>query len=378
MKIGFEAKRATHNFRGLGNYSRGLIEGLTHYLPLHQLFLYTPPFEDPRATEWVSSLSASAHIRKPELWFETLAPELWRRWRIKGDISSDKLDIFHGLSHELPLGIKNLPMKKIVTIHDLIFIRYPEFFPLIDRLVYWQKVKQATTQADLVLAICEQTKNDLQQFLGVPENKIKIHYQSCSPSFYEPRNELEINSIIAKYNISKKFILNVGAFEERKNQLNLLEAFSLITQKLDVDLVLIGNGKSYKQKLIERIKILNLESRVKILEHVSYADLPFFYQKASLFCFPSLFEGFGIPIVEALFSSVPVITSHGSCFPESAGPDSVFIDPRSISEIASALERVLSSENLQTQMKLNGLKYAQRFHRKNSTLALDEIYKDLG
>jgi len=293
------------------------------------------------------------------------------------DIKKEKLDIFHGLSHEIPMRLDSLPVKKAVTMHDLIYLRYPEFFPWIDRVVYSQKFTYACKHSDMVIAICEQTKEDLIRFLKVDEKKIHVHYQSCSPLFYNELPEEKIAEVKSKYLLQKPFILNVGAFEERKNQLTLLEAYALAAHKIEADLVLVGQGKAYKEKVVQRVAELKLNDRVKVLNSVHHEELPALYQAAEVFCFPSLFEGFGIPIVEALFSKTPVITSHGSVFPESAGPDAVFIDPMSAQSIADALVQVLSNAVLREKMISGGLEYVQRFHRRESTLRLMDLYSQV-
>jgi glycosyltransferase involved in cell wall biosynthesis len=377
MRIGFEAKRATHNLRGLGNYSRGLIDGLVKYHPECELYLYTPPITKPQGLAWTQELPTATHLRSPESAILKMVPALWRSFLMAGDIEKDKLDIFHGLSHEIPFRLDSLPIKKVVTMHDLIFMRYPEFFPMIDRLVYAQKFRYACKHSDLVIAICEQTKTDLIHLLGVPEKKIVVHYQSCSPQFYGSLTTENLQNIREKYDLRNNFILNVGAFEPRKNQLNLLEAFASIAQKVEVDLILVGQGSPYKEQVAKRIQELNLINRVKILSDVPHADLPGLYQLATVFCFPSLFEGFGIPIIEALFSQAPVVTSLGSCFPESAGPGSEYIDPLSRSSIASGLLKVLQSEEQRKQMIQTGLEYVSRFHLKNSTDQLVQLYTQL-
>lgn len=375
MRIGFEAKRATHNFRGLGNYSRGLIEGLMQFRPNEELFLYSPPIKDQRAEEWLRSLSKNATLKLPQTFLETKLSSVWRSFLLPKDLAKDHLDIFHGLSHEIPYGLKGpQKYKKIVTIHDLIYLRYPEFFPFIDRVVYNQKFKYSTAHSDLVIAICEQTKKDLIEYFGVDEKKIVVHYQSCSPVFYDQLPQDKISKVKEKYNLMKPFILNVGAFEERKNQLGLLEAFASICKQVEEDLVFIGQGKKYKEQVIAKAEELKISHRVHFLKSILHEELPAFYQAAKLFCFPSLFEGFGIPNVEALFSKTPVITSFGSSLPESAGPDSYFVDPLSKSSIASGLQTVLSDKKLQDHMILKGSEFVERFRLEHTTDRLMEIY----
>jgi glycosyltransferase involved in cell wall biosynthesis len=372
MRIGFDGKRATHNFRGLGNYSRSLIEGLIEYAPTEELYLYTPLFEEQRAVEWVNRIQNKLHVRTPENLVSKKFPALWRSYFLEQRTELDNLDIFHGLSHELPFFLKKSKAKWIVTIHDLLFLRYPEFFPFIDRQVYFQKFKRACASADLVIAICEQTKKDIIELLKIDEKKIIVHYQSCDPQFYEEATEEQK----AKVNLPSKYILHVGAFEPNKNQLNLLEAFALIANEFPHDLVFIGQGKQYLEKVKLRTEQLGLKARVHFLNNVNFTDLPVYYQKADLFCFPSLFEGFGIPILEALFSRTPVLTSKGSCFPESAGPNSFYIDPLSSHEIAAGIKTILGSLELQNKMKEEGYKFVQRFHREETTMKLIKIYKN--
>ena len=142
-------------------------------------------------------------------------------------------------------------------------------------------------------------------------------------------------------------------------------------------MILIGNGKKYLEECKDLITKLNLNSRVRILQNIPFTELPFFYQGADLFCFPSHFEGFGIPIVEALFSNVPVITSLGSCFPESAGPSSVYVDSHSLADLSNAIESVLENPEQMNQMKIKGLEFVKKFERKQVTTELVKHYSQL-
>lgn len=376
MRIGFDGKRATMNFRGLGNFSRGLIEGLLDYSD-NELFLYTPKAVHPRAVEWLKkNQNERLHVRFPQSVVEKKWHALWRSLSIAGDINSDKLDLFHGLSHEIPFSSKMIKTKKVVTIHDLIFLRYPEFFPFIDRVTYKAKFKFSCDQSDKVIAICEQTKRDLIDFLNVPEEKILVHYQSCDPVFYDLRAESELASLKEKYNLHKPFLLTVGAFEQRKNQLGLIRSFHLVKEK-NLDLVLIGAGKDYLKQCRELVSKLKLENRVHFLSNISFHELPLFYQAADIFCFPSFFEGFGLPIVEALFSKTPVITSVGSCFPESGGPTTVYTDPHRPEDLANEIDRLITNPQMLKMMSEDGFKFVQKFHRRDSTLALLECYRQV-
>lgn len=372
LRIGFEAKRAFHNSRGLGNYSRTLLEGLDLYCPQHEKFLYSP---QDKSGEHQNFLSGLQHAKAcwPEGVVAKFSSSIWRSFVLSNQAQKDNLDLFHGLSHELPFGIEKCTYKKVVTIHDLIFLRYPEFFPWIDRKIYLKKFLHSTMVSDRVLAICEQTKRDITHFLGTPEEKIDVVYQSCHPRFYHSWSESQKVALKESFELPDDYILYVGAFEKRKNILNLIHAFALLKDELPHSLILVGQGRSYKKRMLDLIEHYDLKDRIRLI-NPSNDELPGIYQMASLFAFPSFFEGFGIPIVEALFSGTPVVTSEGSCFPESGGPDSLYIDPNRVDDLAEAMRSVLIDPDKANSMSMSGVEYAERFHLKNTTKNLENFY----
>jgi glycosyltransferase involved in cell wall biosynthesis len=376
MKIGFDAKRIFHNFRGLGNYSRTLVESLVKHFPENEYVLFSPPFDDPRAKEW-KKRHENLQIVTPQSSLGKVFSSSWRSLFLSDVIKGHGVDLYHGLSHELPPGLKKKGIASVVTVHDLIFLRFPDYFPWIDRQVYLRKFSHAVNQADIVVAICEQTKRDLIHFLNCPEEKIRVVYQSCHPNFYSGFSEERKNEIKEKFSLPEHYILYVGALEERKNALTLVQAFARLKDLVPHQLVLVGNGKDYL-KLIEKEIINNgMIDRVTIHSHVLNEELPGFYQMADLFVYPSFFEGWGIPNVEALFSEVPVITSEGSCFPESGGPSSVYCNPYSVEDLVSKMEKVLFDDDLQASMIRQGRAYAEKFHWKNTSHNLIDVYKEL-
>lgn len=376
MKIGFDAKRVFHNFRGLGNYSRTLIESLIKHNPENEYLLFTPPFSDQRALSWKKRFE-NVRVVTPSRGVDRMMSSAWRSLFMGRDIAKYEVDIFHGLSHELPADIKSRNIKTVVTIHDLIFMRYPEFFPWIDRKVYFRKFKHAVDNADKIVAICEQTKEDLDYFLGCRGERVEVIQQSCHPSFYTTASDDVKEEVKIKYAIPEHYILYVGALEERKNALSLVQAFSRLKDHIPHNLILVGRGKDYKEKVQNEILSQGLVDRCFILDNVPLEDLPALYQMADLFVYPSFFEGWGIPNVEALFSEVPVITSHGSCFPESAGPASLYVDPNSPEDIAEKIETVLFDDDLQKRMVREGRLYAEQFHWKNTSARMIDLYKSM-
>jgi glycosyltransferase involved in cell wall biosynthesis len=376
MRIGFEAKRAFHNFVGLGNYARSLIQGLGTYYPKNEYVAYTPPFSDERAKNWAANLPPAVKVRLPH-GLGRLCPSLWRSGFLTKTLKKDQLDIFHGLSHELPPHIETLPCKKVVTIHDLIFLRYPEYFSKIDRYVFQKKFTHAVAVADKVVAISESTKRDLMEILHVPAEKIQVIYQTCNPIFYEEVSPDLKESLRCKYNLPYKYMLYVGSFTKRKNVLALGKALKITQRINDIPLVLIGKGDLVKEQMQDLAHNLKIERKVIFLENVPTTHLPALYQNATVFVYPSLFEGFGIPIIEALFSKIPVVTSLGSCFREAGGDGQIYVDPHNPEQIGQALIEVTENEGLRQKMVQAGWQYVQRFREENTLKAMMKLYQSL-
>ncbi len=374
MKIGFDAKRAFHNTRGLGNYSRNLIEGLNDYYSEHDYFLYTPIFKI-QNQRWFAKYP-KIKIRKPKNFLFEICSPVWRSWFLSQDLKQDSLHIYHGLGHELPFGIDKLSIKKIVTIHDLLFIHRPHHFTLIDRIIYYKKYSYSIRVADVVIAVCENTKKDILKHFPIPEDKIQVIYQHCHRRFYDSFSKEKLSIIKQKYQLPNNYILYVGAIEENKNIASLIKAFtsSQACQK-DIALVLVGNGKSYRNKMINEVKKINMQNKVYLIKDVLDEELPGIYQNACFFVYPSFYEGFGIPIIEALFSDKAVITSKSSGMPEAAGPGAKYINPQNIRELKESIDGLSENESLRKTLALEGKKYVtSKFHRSRCLQALMKIY----
>ena len=374
MRIGFEAKRAFHNARGLGSYARGLIEGLGVYYPENDYFLYTPPFKT-TGRDWFKKYPKMALRTPKNFLLRTLGP-LRRSLFLSHELKDDGLDLFHGLSHELPFGIEASGVKTAVTIHDLLFMRYPHLFSPIDRTIYYYKWKYSIGTADSVIAVCEQTKEDILQFFTVSEDKVRVVYQSCHPRYYTPCSKEAIERIEKKYGLPAKYILYVGAIEENKNTFSLVKAFSLLGRQ-DASLVLVGEGKSYKEMIEREVRDLGIEDRVYFLGRIPDDDLPAVYQAAQFFVYPSFFEGFGRPILEAFFSGKAVITSDSSGMKEAGGGGALYIDPDSIKELKEAMECLLDDGHQRKLLAHQGRNHAEKFHHQKTSKAMMAVYSEL-
>ncbi|MFH2132650.1 MAG: glycosyltransferase family 1 protein, partial [bacterium] len=268
MKIGFDAKRYFANYTGLGNYSRTLIENLVTYHPENQYLLYTHGKDLETADQFPIS-DPMVSVMTPGTRLGRSNGALWRSFFLTRDLALNKPDIYHGLSHEIPVGIQHLKgLKTVVTIHDLIFLRYPRFYRWSERAIYLRKFKYSCRHADRIVSVSEQTKQDIIQFFGTPAEKIETVYQSCDPVFLLPVSNIKRRRIKERYQLPDQYVLYVGSFNERKNLSSLIDGLAIMKRNLDVPLVMIGSGKQYKSTVIEKIKKLGLNHRVLILSDV--------------------------------------------------------------------------------------------------------------
>lgn len=372
MHIAFDAKRAFLNSSGLGNYARTLIKSLNTYHPENHYTLFTPRTAQTDFHKIVSNQSTIT-IQEPENFIDKKLRARWRSYGITPMLNDKQVNVYHGLSNELPFNIQQFKGKKIVTIHDLIFLRYPQLYPFIDRKIYSKKFRNACDAADVIIAISKETKRDIEKHYFIPESKIKVVYQSCDEIYYRELQQHVKDKVQEKYKLPPEYLLYVGTIEERKNLLTLVKA---LKQTKEIPLVVVGNKKTYFNKVMEYITANQLQHRVHFLENTSHEELPAIYSHAKIFIFPSFFEGFGIPILEALTSKIPVITTAGGCFPEAGGPDSIYIDPNNDKELAERINFLLNSETTRKQMAVKGFQYAQSFHPEKCVEQLMKIYTE--
>ena len=374
MKIGYDAKRAFANFTGLGNYSRSTISNICMVFPENEYFLYTPKKVDEGDSDFIKDFR-NVHIRGPKNIFYGTFSSAWRRFGIAADAAHDQIDLYHGLSHEIPDGIEKTKIKTVVTIHDLIFKRFPNYYKKVDRKIYDSKIKHAVKYAHQIIAISEQTKKDIITFYGVDESKIKVVYQACDAIFENKKSTETLNTIRSKYQLPNNFLLYVGTIEERKNALVILE--SLLQLSSDTKLVMVGKKKSYGKKIDQYIKEHQLQDRVIQINQVEFEDLPSIYQLADLFIYPSKFEGFGIPIIEALHSGVPVIAAKGSCLEEAGGPDSQYFDATDAGQLAKIIIHLQSDETAKQNAVQKGKIYVEKFNSKKIAIELMKLYESI-
>ncbi len=358
MKIGFDAKRAFYNQTGLGNYSRSIISSVSKVRKNDQIYLITPHSK----TDNFKIYNQNTQIVTPPFLSNK------KYWRFKGvnkQLKKIGIDIYHGLSNELPYKIN---CKSVVTIHDLLFLKYPNFYNYIDRKIYYLKSKIACQQANAIIATSEQTKKDIINFLKIKEDKIHAIYQTCQPEFINYKTHKTIN-------IKEPYILYVGSIEERKNLIFLLQAIKEMNP--EIKLVCVGRKYKYYKKVQNFIQKYKLTQRVSFLNIDDTSMLAALYRKSRALIYPSIDEGFGIPIIEAMYSKIPVITSNKAIFKEIGGKNSYYFEEANLESLIEKISEVWTDSKKRDDKIEKNFQYVQKFNDNTQVQKIIEIYKSL-
>ena len=413
MIIGFDAKRIVRNGTGLGSYGRTLVNDLLRrHDPDMQYLLYAPdkgrddlrnqiiegtqfryPQEGQRSKvkgqrskvkgqrSKVEGQRLKVEGRSSSIFnfqfstFNFLPPRssllspFWRTYGIVKDLQRDGVQIYHGLSGELPIGLRKAGIKGIVTIHDLIFMRYPEYYHWIDTKLYEWKFRQTLKEADLIIAISERTKQDIMELGGISDERIRVIYQSYAPHFSDAVDPQLIADVRQHYHLPDRFILNVGTIEQRKNLRLAVDALPFLPS--DLHLVAVGRQTDYA-------KTLPQSDRLHLLSGVPDDHLAAIYHLAEAFVYSSRYEGFGIPIIEAIAAGLPVVACTGSCLEEAGGPDSLYVHPDDVGGMAAAITTVLKGAEGRDQRIRASQQYIQRFRGTDVAGQVLDLYRELG
>lgn len=334
MRIGFDAKRYFENRTGLGNFSRTLINDLIEHYPEHDYFLYTS--SKPSSKHITKCLDISKiKIRYPK----SGSANYYRTRGILRDIVEDKLDIYHGLSNELPFGIHKTSTKTVVTIHDLIFKDIPEDYQFVDRMIYDWKAKYACNNANLIHSISQATRDSIMQhYLAKPE-KIEVAYQNIDPFYYALDSQQDDSLLLEMHEIETPYILFVGNAMVRKNLISILRA--MLQMDVEINLVLVLSEQQLPPHLQSIIESNNLDNRIKQLNNINQKLLKALYKNALALIYPSIAEGWGIPIEEAIACNTHAIVPNYAPFNERFSPLKVHVnDPKDEKSLAEEVLRI--------------------------------------
>ena len=378
--IGLDAKRIVRNATGLGSYGRTLVRDLSTLEGL-SLRLYAP---DAGRDDLRGQLTEGANLCYcyPDGW-QLLGKSYWRTRGMVRQLQHDGVQIYHGLSGELPIGLRKTGIRSVVTIHDLIFMRHPEWYNGTDVKIYVRKFRHALQEADRIVAISECTRRDICELGDIDPERVELIYQSCAPRF----SSLPVGGIPDQmsmkliwyvhdsYNLPDRYILSVGSIEERKNALLAVKALHLLPE--DLSLVLVGHATNYADLVWRYAQENGLGDRVMMLHNVPDDHLPALYRLAEAFVYPSRYEGFGIPIIEAISMGLPVVACTGSCLEEAGGPHSIYVSPDDERAMAAAITRVLGGMPEREQRIEKSRQYIRRFENTEAAQHFADLYRSL-
>lgn len=371
IRIGFDGKRAVNNNTGLGNYSRLVIESLAEAMPEQEFKVYAPRRRDSDRLKRLLEMG-NVEFRYPD---RRGLKAMWRSFGITSQLRKEGITLYHGLSNELPLNIAGKGIATVVTIHDVIYRRLPYCYTAADRALYDLKYGHSCRTADRIIAVSERTKQDVMHYYGVDERRITVVYQGCDAQFRNRAGEEEKKRVRAKYGLPERYVIQVGTVEKRKNLENTIRGMAHLPE--DVALVAVGRDRGYRKELDSIASGLGLGGRIYYLENADFRDFPALYGGALASAYPSRYEGFGIPVLEALESGVPVVAATGSCLEEAGGKAAFYADPESPRQIGEALAKATGRDDDVKRKIAEGLRHASRFGNENVAVETMKVYESL-
>jgi glycosyltransferase involved in cell wall biosynthesis len=366
MRIAINTLAMRRELYGVGNYIKHLVACLSKLDSKNEYLLFASREND----HHLKHLGGNFRVQyAPSNRTIRLA---WEQLILPRRLKRERIDVYHGTTFVTPL---HKTSRQVVSIHDMTFYLTPERHSLHKRVYFRAMIPKAVRGSDRVIAISESTKRDLLRLLDVEADKISVVPLGVDSRFSPAVDEAVLAGVREKYNLPSKFILFVGMIEPRKNLQILLDVYEAAGLDEDIDLVLAGNlGWDY-QGLLRKIADSPVSHRIRMLGYIADADLPALYTLATLFVYPSVYEGFGLPVLEAMACGTPVVTSNVSSLPEVAGDAAVLFDPSDSRSLASALQEVLGSSQLRKSMSERGRQRAQLFTWERTAQKTLETYQ---
>jgi len=365
MKVAIDVHSLGTQAGGNETFYRQLLQGLSGDTSANK---YTLLYTEPQAPSLVKLDDRFDWVKIPSNPVRRIC------FSIPALLNSLQPDLFH-CQYILPPRVKT---RTVLTIHDLAHEHYVEFAPRMEGFRMRRLVPWSAGRADHIITVSEYSATDIESLYGIPRSKITVAYQGPAPQFRPRAKDISRVQVGKKYGICAPFILYVGRLQARKNLVRLTEAYAKTRKDHpDILLVIVGKPDLHHEKLLAKVDELGIKEAVIFPGYISADDLPLFYNAAEMFVFPSVFEGFGLPVMESMASGVPTITSQGSCLAEVAGDGALFVDPLSVDSIENAMAQILESSELRSQLIERGLRRSTCF----STTAFAEkvlaVYKSL-
>lgn len=301
----------------------------------------------------------------------------WNNLILPRTVRSHQPQILHGMNMVIPFRSLAgcLP---VVTIYDMAYMRFPETIPAHIRLYYQLLIPRVAQHAKHIITISEFTKQEVMNLLGVPENKISVTPLACKHSFYEPLRQ-DKTAVLHHLGLPERFILSIGTVEPRKNLVRLIQAFSQAVEHpgFDLELVVVGMSGWLTQPIFQELSRSQAAKKIKFIGSASNETLKALYQTAEFVAYPSLYEGFGLPVLEAMSLGVPVLTSNSSSLPEVAGDAAVLVNPLQVDEIRDGLVELATNPELRQLLGQKGLTHATNFSWHQTAQQTVAIYQNL-
>lgn len=377
MKIAFDAKRAAQNRTGLGNYSRYIVRIMKQFAPQHDYLLCIPDMG--RSAQLADLPQADAYAKvSPRSWLGRRFPSLWRTLMIPRELRRRGVGLYHGLSNELPLGIRRAGIPSVVTIHDVIFLHQPDYYKPLDRWIYRLKFRYAGRVADRVVTVSRYSKGELVSLLSIDAEKIDVVYPGIYLDF-SLQSDARRSAVRKRLELPGRYIIYVGTIEERKNLLLVARAMESMKRQGHLPegmcVVVVGRRTPYTATLEAYLRRHGLEDRFVFRHGVPFSDLPLCYQMADFLVYPSRIEGFGSPMLEAAAAGIPAIGCTGSSLEEAGGEGAFYVDPDDAEAMADCMLRLWNDPALRKERSAMGLAHAERFSEERLFDDLAEVYR---
>lgn len=370
MKIAIDYTSAARQRAGIGRYTRSLLRALSLQTDQNQYVLYVP--RDATQLDDARAFPPNFRVVRAPL-NERYMVALWQRARVPlpVEIFTGASDVFYSPDFVLP---PTRAKRKILTVHDLSFKRHPE--TAVPNLKWYLEgaVPRAVQRADLILADSNATRRDLIELFAAPAARVRILYSGCDPCFRRVTDAAELERVRRAYGLYKPFILNVGTIEPRKNLARLIQAFSQLKQRRELDLVIAGGRGWMYDEIYQAPEKFRVSAQVRFIGFTPDEDLPALYSLAELFAYPSLYEGFGLPVLEALACGAAVVTANNSSLPEVAGDAALLVDARDVDALAWAMSRLLDDAPWRATLQRKALAQAKKFSWTASAAELQRAF----